>query len=75
MQESKKLNEDKEKKNFSLTSLIFISLIAGALTGIVFHYLVPTGYVRDTVFIDGIFYVLGQGFLRLMQMRVVPLVF
>ena len=75
MQESKKLNEDKEKKNFSLTSLIFISLIAGALTGIVFHYLVPTGYVRDTVFIDGIFYVLGQGFLRLMQMLVVPLVF
>ena len=75
MQESKKLNQDKEKKHFSLTSLIFLSLIAGALTGIVFHYLVPAGYVRDTVFIDGIFYVLGQGFLRLMQMLVVPLVF
>ena len=75
MQESKKLNQDKEKKHFSLTSLIFLSLIAGALTGIVFHYLIPAGYVRDTVFIDGIFYVLGQGFLRLMQMLVVPLVF
>lgn len=75
MQESKKLNQDKEKKHFSLTSLIFLSLIAGALTGIVFHYLVPAGYVRDTLFIDGIFYVLGQGFLRLMQMLVVPLVF
>lgn len=75
MQESKKLNQDKDKKHFSLTSLIFLSLIAGALTGIVFHYLVPAGYVRDTLFIDGIFYVLGQGFLRLMQMLVVPLVF
>lgn len=75
MQKSKKINEDKGKKHFSLTSLIFISLIAGALTGIVFHYLIPAGYVRDTIFIDGIFFVPGQGFLRLMQMLVVPLVF
>ena len=31
--------------------------------------------MRDTVLVDGIFYVVGQGFLRLMQMLVVPLVF
>ena len=33
------------------------------------------GFVRDQVFVEGIFYVFGQGFIRLMQMLVVPLVF
>ena len=39
------------------------------------HYVVPSGYVKDTVFINGIFYVIGNGFIRLMKMLVVPLVF
>ncbi|MGH4037058.1 MAG: dicarboxylate/amino acid:cation symporter [Sphaerochaeta sp.] len=63
------------KKQLGLTSQIFIGLIGGALVGLLFNYLIPQGYVRDTVFIDGIFYVVGQGFIRLMQMLVVPLVF
>ena len=33
------------------------------------------GYVKDTVFVNGIFYVVGNGFIRLMKMLVVPLVF
>ncbi len=33
------------------------------------------GTVRDDIFVNGIFYVVGQGFIRLMQMLVVPLVF
>ena len=37
--------------------------------------MVPESYIRDTVLINGIFYVVGNGFLRLMQMLVVPLVF
>lgn len=67
----------KEKKRIKpgLTTLIFISLLFGAFAGIVLHYWVPEGYVRDTVIIDGIFYVIGNGFLRAMQMLVVPLVF
>ena len=40
-----------------------------------FHYVVPAGKIRDDVFINGVFYVVGNGFLRLMQMLVVPLVF
>lgn len=32
-------------------------------------------YVRNTILVDGIFYVVGTGFIRLMQMLVVPLVF
>lgn len=39
------------------------------------HYVVPSGYVKDTVFVNGIFYVVGNGFIRLMKMLVVPLVF
>ena len=31
--------------------------------------------MRDTVIINGVFYVVGNGFLRAMQMLVVPLVF
>ena len=35
----------------------------------------PNGFIKDTVLINGVFYVVGQGFIRLMQMLVVPLVF
>lgn len=63
------------KKKIGLTTVILLSLIAGALVGACMHYFVPAGYIRDTVFVGGIFYVLGQGFIRLMQMLVVPLVF
>ena len=39
------------------------------------HYAVPAGSFRDNVLIEGVLYVCGQGFIRLMQMLVVPLVF
>lgn len=64
----------KKEKKMGLTTKIFIALFLGAITGIVLYY-IPNGYVRDTILIEGIFYVVGQGFLRLMQMLVVPLVF
>ncbi len=67
--------EKKEKKKLGLTTVIFISLILGAIVGVTLHYWVPEGYVRDTVIINGVFYVVGNGFLRGMQMLVVPLVF
>ena len=65
----------RERRKLGLTTIIFISLLLGAATGITLHYLVPDGYVRDTIIINGIFYVVGNGFLRAMQMLVVPLVF
>ena len=65
----------KKRKKAGLTTLIFIALLSGMLLGGIIHYFVPSGYVRDTIFVDGIFYVVGNGFLRLMQMLVVPLVF
>ena len=64
-----------KKKKISLTSMIFIALIAGAITGMVLHYLVPDGSIKNDVIVEGVLYVLGQGFIRLMKMLVVPLVF
>lgn len=66
---------EKKKKKLGLTTKIFIGLLAGALVGILLNNLVPSSYVKDTVIVEGIFYVIGQGFIRLMQMLVVPLVF
>ena len=41
----------------------------------VIHYWIPSSYIKDTVIVEGVLYVIGQGFIRLMQMLVVPLVF
>ena len=65
----------KERKPMGLSTKIFVALIVGALLGVGIHYFMPSGYLRDTIIIEGVFYVVGQGFIRLMQMLVVPLVF
>ncbi|WP_029487778.1 dicarboxylate/amino acid:cation symporter [Candidatus Epulonipiscium viviparus] len=59
----------------SLSTQIFISLIAGMLVGVIFFYFVPASFIRDDVLVNGVFYLLGNGFIRAMQMLVVPLVF
>ena len=64
-----------KEKTMGLSTKIFIALVAGALVGVGIHYLMPVGTLRDAIIIEGIFYVIGQGFIRLMQMLVVPLVF
>ena len=66
---------NKTKKKLSLSTIIFIALLTGAVFGILIHYFIPEGYFRDTILINGILYVFGNGFIRLMQMLVVPLVF
>ncbi len=66
--------DKKKKKPMGLSAKIFIALVMGVLLGIGIHYFIPSGYVRDNIIIEGIFYVIGQGFIRLMQMLVVPLV-
>lgn len=64
-----------EKKKLNLTTKIFIGLLVGAGTGIILNYFIPSGYIKDKVLIEGILYIFGNGFIRLMQMLVVPLVF
>lgn len=71
----KKNNAEKTKKKLGLSTQIFIALLIGALFGVAIHYWIPSSYIKDTVIVEGVLYVIGQGFIRLMQMLVVPLVF
>ena len=68
-------NNNTEKKKLNLTTIILVALLLGAVAGVIVHYAVPESSFRDDVLINGIFYVIGNGFIRLMQMLVVPLVF
>jgi Na+/H+-dicarboxylate symporter len=68
--------ENKKKKfKLDLTMSIYLALILGAVLGVLLKYVIPESYIRDTVIINGILYVVGQGFIKLMKMLVVPLVF
>ncbi len=69
------MKQNSGKKTMGLSTKIFIALLTGALFGVCVHYFVPSSYFKDTILINGILYVLGNGFIRLMQMLVVPLVF
>lgn len=64
-----------DQKKQGLTTKIFIALLAGVLLGVVLCYFVPDGKIKNDIIIEGILYVVGQGFIRLMKMLVVPLVF
>ena len=67
--------EETGKKTIGLTTQIFLALLGGAVTGILLYLFAgESAFVQD-VLVDGVFYVVGQGFIRLMQMLVVPLVF
>ena len=65
--------QKKEKKKIGLTTKIFIALLAGAIFGIILCYAVPSGHIKDDIIVEGVLYVVGQGFIKLMKMLVVPL--
>ena len=69
------MTKTKEKKKMGLTTKIFAALLAGVVLGVVLCYFVPDGKIRNDIIIEGTLYVIGQGFIRLMKMLVVPLVF
>ena len=64
----------KKNKSLGLSTKIFIALIFGAFFGLFINFFLPSGTLRDTILINGILYVIGNGFIRLMQMLVIPLV-
>lgn len=69
------MKKNKGKKQFGLTTQIFIALIAGAIVGaIINNFFANVSFVNDII-VEGVFYVVGQGFISLMKMLVVPLVF
>ena len=61
-------NRVQKKKKISLTTMIFIALLAGALAGVIINYLIPSNYVVDDIIVQGVFYIVGQGFISLMRM-------
>ena len=73
MTEEKK--NDKKKKKLSDTGKILLGMVLGVIVGIILNYAVPDSAVKNDVIINGVLYVIGNGFLRLMKMLVVPLVF
>lgn len=67
--------ETKKKKKLGDTGKILLGLLFGAVFGIILNYLVPDSSIKNDVVINGVLYVIGNGFLKLMKMLVVPLVF
>ncbi len=61
-------------KEIGLNNWILISMILGFLVGIVINLFAATPFVKD-ILIDNIFYFGGTGFINLMKMLVVPLIF
>lgn len=72
---NKNVKEKKKEKKIGLTTKIFIALLLGAIFGIVLCYLIPDSKIKHDIIVEGVLYVVGQGFIRLMKMLVVPLVF
>ena len=64
----------KEKKKLGLSTKIFIALLLGAVFGLCINFFLPSGILKDDILINGVLYVVGNGFIRLMQMLVIPLV-
>ena len=62
------------KKKLSLTQKIFIGMGLGMVLGLILQN-IPAGFVRDDLLLNGVIRFLGTGFVRAIQMLVVPLVF
>lgn len=65
----------KKQKKLGLTTMIFIALILGAITGVIINLSLSSQKFVMNYIVNGAFYIFGQGFIRGMQMLVVPLVF
>ncbi|WP_343101805.1 dicarboxylate/amino acid:cation symporter [Romboutsia sp. MSSM.1001216sp_RTP31141st1_G3_RTP31141_220114] len=62
------------KKKLTLTSKILLGLLLGFIFGLIVKQL-PTGFIKDTLLLNGILKVFGNGFTSAIKMMVVPLVF
>ena len=62
-------------KRISLGNWMLIGMILGFIVGLILNFFVTNPFIKNTILIDNIFYLGGTGFIRLMKMLVVPLVF
>ncbi len=62
-------------KKISLGNWILIAMILGLITGLILNFYVTDTFIKNILLMNNVFYLGGNGFIRLMQMLVVPLVF
>ena len=62
------------KKKITLTSKILIGLLLGFVFGLILKQ-IPEGFIKNTVLLDGVLKIIGNGFTSAIKMMVVPLVF
>ena len=62
-------------KKISLGNWILIGMILGLIFGLILNFYVDDPFIKNVILMDNIFYLGGNGFIKLMKMLVVPLVF
>lgn len=62
-------------KSISLGNWILIGMVLGLIVGLFLNFYVTNTFIKDIILIDNVFSLGGTGFIRLMKMLVVPLVF
>ena len=62
-------------KKISLGNWILIGMILGLIFGLFLNFHVDNPFIKNVVLMDNVFYLGGNGFIKLMKMLVVPLVF
>ena len=62
-------------KKISLGNWMLIGMVLGFLVGLILNFYVTNPLIKDIILIDNVFYLGGTGFIKLMKMLVVPLVF
>lgn len=62
-------------KKISLGNWILIGMILGFICGLILNFYVDNPLIKNVILMDNVFYLGGNGFIKLMKMLVVPLVF
>ena len=62
-------------KKISLGNWILIGMVLGLIFGLILNFYVHDPFIKDVIFMDNIFNLGGNLFIKLMKMLVVPLVF
>ena len=62
-------------RKISLGNWILIGMVRGLIVGLILNFQVHDPFIKNVIFMDNIFYLGGNLFIKLMKMLVVPLVF
>lgn len=62
-------------KKIDLSGWIMISMVLGIIVGLFLNFYVTNPFIKQIILFDNVFYLGGNGFIRLIKMLVVPLVF